>query len=471
MELYRIAEQNPFWNKKDAIENDKHIQAVIDSPIKIVHPIEHTIKTNEDRVYILRGPRQVGKTTLLKKSIKKLIDNKRNPSNILYFAFDIGGIKDDTEVLDLIKTYVSYARRKSNTRLWLFFDEVTYTPNWSIGLKAAYDLGLLENTTIIATGSSSLDLRKGIERLPGRRGIKAEENDIYMLPLSFRDFLKSLYPNLKIPSFDSFSTNNILEVSTELSLNAEQIKNAFDMYLLTGGYPLPMISYIQNERIESSVFYTHLQAVLGDFVKSGKKELYLREITNSIISKKSEPLSWHHIAQMTNIGSHNTISEYVEFMEAMFILKILYQSKNLGSPMIAFKKRRKLYFFDPFTFHLLNGWILGTQSPFNKALETIQKSEDKSKLVEATCGIHLMRIFTSVLFWRNRREIDFICYRERKPVVYLETKYQTTITSDDKRALKKVKGGVLLSKDNLHYDAQNNIVIVPTPYFLAGLNC
>jgi len=205
MELFRLSEQNRWWEDDRAFSEDPHIKTLNNSPVKIVHPLENQIRLDDDRIYILRGPRQVGKTTLLKKLIKAWVDQGTAPSRTVYFAFDTGGMRDDRDVLDILKTYLTWARSRTQGRLWVFLDEVTYTPNWSTGIKAAFDLNLLNNVSVIATGSSSLDSRRGGERLPGRRGEKPEENDLTMLPLSFRSFLKSVSPEVDIPAFGSLT--------------------------------------------------------------------------------------------------------------------------------------------------------------------------------------------------------------------------------------------------------------------------
>jgi len=55
----------------------------------------------------------------------------------------------------------------------------------------------------------------------------------------------------------------------------------------------------------------------------------------------------------------------------------------------------------------------------------------------------------------------------KRAELYLEIKYQSKIVSEDKKSLKKVKGGLLLSRDILHFDKENNILIIPLAYFLA----
>jgi len=75
----RLLFYNPWWSDPARIDSDKDIKAVESSSIKwrqekIVH-----FALEKDAIYTLRGPRQVGKTTLLKKMIKNLLKNGVKP--------------------------------------------------------------------------------------------------------------------------------------------------------------------------------------------------------------------------------------------------------------------------------------------------------------------------------------------------------------------------------------------------------
>ena len=86
-----------------------------------------------------------------------------------------------------------------------FLDEITLIKDWQYALKKIIDLGWGEKTSFLLTGSSTVDLRKGAERLPGRRG-KVYQPDKVLLPMSFREFCDSQRFSLSLP----FSHINIL---------------------------------------------------------------------------------------------------------------------------------------------------------------------------------------------------------------------------------------------------------------------
>ena len=67
MELGKLRFQNKYWDNKKLLNEDFHLKQLYQAPFILFHPIEKDIKLNEDRIYIVRGPRQIGKTTFLKK--------------------------------------------------------------------------------------------------------------------------------------------------------------------------------------------------------------------------------------------------------------------------------------------------------------------------------------------------------------------------------------------------------------------
>lgn len=58
-----LARQNPWWTEPGSIEEDPYIRAFDEAPLRWVPPFFHALNLREDLVYIVLGPRQVGKTT------------------------------------------------------------------------------------------------------------------------------------------------------------------------------------------------------------------------------------------------------------------------------------------------------------------------------------------------------------------------------------------------------------------------
>ena len=88
------------------------------------------------QIYTLRGPRQVGKTTMLKLMIKRLLDNPQiSKEQVLYYSSD--NIDSYKEIIELLETYFAFINGLPNPpeRAFIFLDEITGIKQWQKGLN------------------------------------------------------------------------------------------------------------------------------------------------------------------------------------------------------------------------------------------------------------------------------------------------------------------------------------------------
>lgn len=168
MSIPEFSEQNPWWKDKTSVEADRLIVAWENSSFKWRPRIVETFCWDANVIYSLRGPRQVGKTTLLRLKIRELLKSGVDARRIFYWACD--QVKSFERLSSTIGGYVDWARRFSKDRLYLFLDEVSAVKDWQRSIKYLYDIGKLNNCLVLLTGSHSLDLAKATESLAGRRG-------------------------------------------------------------------------------------------------------------------------------------------------------------------------------------------------------------------------------------------------------------------------------------------------------------
>jgi predicted AAA+ superfamily ATPase len=219
-----LVQHNPWWVREELILEDEKITEYERQGLRYFPPILREFPDKADAVLTLRGPRQIGKSTSIKLLIRKLLlDDKTPKKNVFYFALD--RVEDFNQLYELIDSYLRGSRAATQDRLYLFLDEISFVREWQRGIKALADDGKLKNTTLLLTGSNLLDLRKGAERLPGRRG-KLDQIDFEQLPMTFAEFI-----SLKEPSLD-------LDNADELYYHLDLIQLRFDEYLITGGFPL-----------------------------------------------------------------------------------------------------------------------------------------------------------------------------------------------------------------------------------------
>lgn len=476
MELPALISQNPWWSNLEALKEDYHLRLFDEAPIKWRPGLLSQFNLETDGVYVLRGPRQVGKTTLIKLLLKELLlKDKRQPKTVFYFACDEGGIGGDQELKDLLQTYISWVRSDlPQQRLSIFLDEATYAKNWATGVKVVGDRGMLQRVTVIATGSHSIDLKLGGERMPGRRGTGAGLDKV-MLPMNFREFVETVEPELsqKLPESPGLRRDALHHTALTLVTYDQELTDLFQKYLLVGGFPRAVSVGVSRGEIPKGVYEIYRQAIAGDLSKLRRREDYFRQLALRVFEKLTNPFDWRDMARETDIGSHNTVSQYMRELELSFVWNIIYHAKTLGDRTPAFRKRKKVYFNDPFIFHTLRAWVYGLPDPWSASQDYILEPERRGKLVELVVASHLKSRFDEVFYWRKKEsdEIDFVLREDglKERFTYIEAKYRTRVSPDDAKRLKKSGGGILLTRENLSLSSDGKVLALPVPYFLAML--
>ncbi|MBN1104017.1 MAG: ATP-binding protein [Deltaproteobacteria bacterium] len=123
---------------------------------------------------VLRGPRRVGKTILLRQVLEDLLLHGMAPSRVLYVPFDeLATLAKMTEpILQVARWFESEVLHASfneaarrNEPAFLFFDEVQNLEDWAPQLKNLVDNHAVR---VLVTGSSSLQIAAGRDSLAGR---------------------------------------------------------------------------------------------------------------------------------------------------------------------------------------------------------------------------------------------------------------------------------------------------------------
>ena len=443
--LDEIRTFNPWWLNKEAIENDKHIKAFSDSRAKWIPELKKELNLDIDSIYSIRGPRQVGKTTLLKLMIRDLlsgIDSRR----IMYYSCDI---VTERELMSLLSAYIEWIRSFTQERVFIFLDEISAVKEWQKSVKVLYDLGKLEGATIILTGSHSIDIKKSAELLPGRRG-KIEKPDKEFLPMNFKEYTRLFKPQL------------IEKSLSELQPFIGDLNKLLDQYLITGGFPRVIDSYMKNMEIEEYLFSDYINWIIGDFRKLGRNDHYLKEILKAVIETTSSPVGWETLQKKTDIGSVNTIHEYVDDLKHSFVLEYLFQMDP--SMKVSFLRQKKIYIRDPFIYHSIKKFLYNMA--FHDMMKSLHDPEEKSKLIESIVCDHLSRI-RELYYWRGKRgkEVDFVV--KNKELIAIEVKYRKQ-RRYDLGGIMKFRNGFILTKDELNLSER--YPRVPVSLFLLKLD-
>ena len=164
-----VAARNSWWSGPTGLDGDPHLAQMATAPFQRLPLPLRTIRANEANVYTLRGPRQVGKTTLLKQLAARLIrDEGWDPRLVVYYPLDLAD--RPRQLVDLVLRVKSAYPAGQGKRWCFLLDEISSLPDWQRGIKYLRDNTDAREDCFVLTGSSALDIRRGGERLPGRRG-------------------------------------------------------------------------------------------------------------------------------------------------------------------------------------------------------------------------------------------------------------------------------------------------------------
>jgi predicted AAA+ superfamily ATPase len=360
-----ILKQNPWWEGKE----DFHIKKWGEMKIKWIPKWINEISLQPFSLNFVIGPRQTGKTTGIKLLINELL-KKFERERIFYF--DCTLLADLESLRKVIDEYLKIKEAEGIKSSFIFLDEVTTLNGWWKIVKGYVDMGVFSKDVITITGSSSLRLKGEAELFPGRRG---KGKDIFVLPLTFSEFLEIKGIKIKKSGNIEKDTKNLWKVEGKIR---EEFKN----YLKLGGFPL---SINEDPTAEAQL----ISAIESEILRAGKSLEITKAIIASILRKAPSPLSFSTIGNDIGI-SYKTVQDYVETLKNIFVLGIaLFKSNG-----VKWKKERKFFLTDLFLAKTLSLW--GGE----KYLE--------SAFFEWIVQSHLQRKFGEVYYYKNNFEIDCI---------------------------------------------------------------
>lgn len=322
-----------------------------------------------NKVLVIYGPRQVGKTTLLKDFLEKCR---------LKYKLDFGDDIRTQHLLSsqdfaLLKDYVSGYEL-------LAIDEAQKIPNIGINLKILIDQ--VPNIKIIATGSSSFELAGQVGE-----------------PLTGRKITLTLYPIAQLELLSLY--------------NEHELKEKISEWLIFGGYPEIVVAKDRQTKIRllEEITYSYLfKDILElDKIKNSKKLLDLLRLLAFQIGNE---VSIGELGMQLGIDG-KTVEKYLDVLEKSFVIYNLCGfSRNLRKEI---RKKSKYYFYD-------TGIRNAIVSNFNK----LEERNDLGALWENFIFMerHKKRSYHEIVansyFWRTweKQEIDLIEEREGKLFAY-----------------------------------------------------
>lgn len=480
MSISEIAEWNEWWKTGKFAQSDPNIEDWSQSKFQWKPRLIETFE-QEEVLYLLRGPRRVGKTTLIKLMIKKYLENGTPPENILFFPCD--AVETPKQLVAAIDTYLTRKRRRG-TWAHIFIDEVSMLRDWQKAVKTLTDAGKFKECTVILTGSHSIDLRKGSESLSGRRGkiqnLKYGSVDKILLSAKFSEYVETLNPDMsqQIRGLRLLSQENrqriLLELACgnippeidSLSLFVKELDCLLDQYMITGGIATAINQYVSKGKISEATYTDYVSLVIRDIARYGYYEHYMRQILRRVFEVTSSRISWNDLKSGTDIRDSKTAEKYAQILKDSFIISYHYLL-NVEKRSPDYISTKKIYIQDPFIFHALRGWVYGKRA-FDFSNDFLVTNENKGKLVESILSNHLSRFMFKtnpsplfdasnyVFYWKGKkREVDYVIDLGGK-LLPIEVKYSNNVQGDDADGLYDIiktgctyKYGLVTSKTQL----------------------
>ncbi|MFH1261732.1 MAG: ATP-binding protein [Candidatus Micrarchaeota archaeon] len=368
------------------------------------------------------GLRRVGKTSLMRKIIKEYLDEGFEKKQIFYFSFDF--FRND-DIRELIKTYENMVNVNiKEGKYIILLDEIQKIEGWENQLKILYDV-FGKNAKFIISGSESLFIRKNSkESLAGRIF------EFTIEPLNFREFL--VFRDIKYDNINLYS---------------DELQKLFWEFCLTMGFPelvnvndKTIIKKYIKEGIVDKVLYTDIQQILGL-----RDIMALESLLNILMEDPGQMIDLDELSAELKI-SRQTVSIYISYLEAAFLLKKLYNYS--GSRRKVERKLKKYY-------------------PTIISPNLLMREDDlsRSKVFEWLVVTQLNAEF----FWRDsfKNEVDIIM-EDKTPI---EVKYGKIDFAGLKVFMKKFKqkkGIVITSKEKRAYkENDSEIKLIPAyEYFM-----
>ena len=328
-------------------------------------------------LYVLRGPRRVGKSLELKRAITRLLAGGADPRTVFYCACD-GLSKQDLR--RLVAQGHSATRTITGVRHWLL-DEVTAVPGWSQAIKELRDQDTaFREACVVLTGSSARDLEQARKDLADRRGGIAD-SDRLLLPMGFRAFARALGGVNGLPS-QSIAPKDFLTPGAESAVMAlkpwsDALADTWELFLDVGGFPRAVGEMVGEGAVSEGFLQGLWDVVLGDAVRaSTMSDADVAALLDRLSANLCSPINASRIARDVGLAGHQAAMNRIEDLVRAFLAWRCYRAHD-GRPDTA--AQRKLYFVDPLIAqlaHRRNGAFL---------------APDASRLTEQQIGLALAR--------------------------------------------------------------------------------
>ncbi|MHB1808222.1 MAG: ATP-binding protein [Solirubrobacteraceae bacterium] len=418
-----IFRYNPWWIHEGWESDDLHLRRLRARATQLPSPQVEQVDLERPAVHILRGPRQVGKSTDLKLLVRRARRAGVASRRIVYLSLDLLEDRPAAVLVATVGRALELAGVEAVPPRLILLDEVTATQGWRTAIKVLWDDGRIDRDIVVCTGSSAIDLAQAPERLPGRRGAG---RDMLVLPSDFATFARTV--DARVPPGLGLTVAEMLTDDGRVALADAQVhlpalRTMLDRYLLFGGLPAAVAEAAAglsqpSEEVQGVLWDSLVREVQRRGASISAAQALLERIARSLGAK----LSWSRLARELAVplgaaarrgrsGSNDprTVQSYVEMLAINYFALILYFWKaDSGSGDLA--KDKKVYFGDPLLQTITAARAGLSRNPHADvenalALALYRRYEPPERSAEGFPAPERLHV------WGTRRggEIDFVC--------------------------------------------------------------
>lgn len=398
-----------------------------------------------ERIVILLGSRQVGKTTLM----KMIQENLQYKSHYLNM--------EDPEKLQILVEGVAGLKQKGflndKEKLCLFIDEFHYLEDPNRLFKEIYDNYPL--VSIVASGSASLEIQHKIkESLTGRK------LTINVFPLDFHEYLQFIDEG-RAKFIEDVDPEGALLHSKKIA--AKATRDIFREFILFGGLPQVVL---ENDKEMKKV---RLQEIFDTYIQKDIKGI-LKNIEIATFNKMLQIIA-SQIGNLLNISelsntlglSRNQVVFYLEILRETFVNFLL--KPHYTNVRKEVSKTPKTFFYDN-----------GVRNQTLKQFAPLDLRIDNGVLLENAVFMELIKnlpVSQDIRYWRtkNKTEVDFVI-RKDENIYPIEVKMKNV--KEIPLGLRSfvdshnVKIAFIINDTEWFSKKDGNVVYYFVPHFLAG---
>ncbi|MFA6291154.1 MAG: ATP-binding protein [Victivallales bacterium] len=359
---------------------------------KLINELKSHLHAKE--ISLIVGPRQAGKTTLMKE-LMGFLEQQGQKTLFLNLDYDTDKIHFSTQSALINKLNLELGSNPG----YVFIDEIQRKENAGLFLKGIYDHELKHK--FIVSGSGSLELKEKIhESLAGRKRL------FELNPLSFEEFA-----NHKT----SYRYEN--KLGDFFSIEKEQSAALLNEYMNFGGYPRVVLEDKIREKtmLIDEIYRSYVEKDIAYLLKIDKPESFSKML-KLLSSQVSGLLNYSELASKSGI-SVPTLRHYLWYAEKTFIINLI--SPHFTNRLKEITKSPIAYFTDLGMRNYMIGLFGNLQNPaeVGHVFQNFVHNILHERFAYSPASLH---------YWRtiDRAEVDFVI-KKGESVMPLEVKFSS----------------------------------------------